>query len=109
MQPGDSVLVVGLGPTGLTQVQILNDMKAGNIIGSDIVKVRREMATRLGCHTVLDPHEQEIPAEVRKFNAQRIADMISARLNIPPEARPADHENFLELMVREFRSRAQYH
>jgi len=66
VQPGDSVLVVGLGPTGLTQVQILNDMKAGNIIGSDIVKVRREMATRLGCHTVLDPHEQEIPAEVRK-------------------------------------------
>lgn len=51
----------------------------------------------------------EIPQEVRKFNAQRIADMISARLKIPPEARPPDNENFLELMVREFRSRAQYH
>jgi hypothetical protein len=34
--------------------------------------------------------------------------MISARLNIPPEARPPDNENFLELMVREFRSRARY-
>ena len=50
----------------------------------------------------------EIPPEVRKFNAQRITDMISERLNIPPEARPPDNENFLELMVREFRSRAQY-
>src|SRR5689334_4244414 len=50
----------------------------------------------------------EIPPEVRRFNGQRIADMISARLNIPPESRPADNENFLELTVREFRSRAQY-
>ncbi len=50
----------------------------------------------------------EIPPEVRRFNGQRIAEMISARLNIPPEARPADNENFLELMVREFRTRAQY-
>jgi uncharacterized RDD family membrane protein YckC len=48
----------------------------------------------------------EIPPEVRRFNGQRIADMISARLNIPPESRPPDNENFLELMVREFRSRA---
>jgi uncharacterized RDD family membrane protein YckC len=50
----------------------------------------------------------EIPPEVRRFNGQRIADMISARLKIPPESRPADNENFLELTVREFRSRAQY-
>jgi hypothetical protein len=49
----------------------------------------------------------EIPPEVRKFNGQRIADMISARLSIPPESRPPDNENFLELMVREFRSRAR--
>jgi uncharacterized RDD family membrane protein YckC len=50
----------------------------------------------------------EIPPEVRRYNAQRITDMISTRLQIPPEARPPDNENFLELMVREFRNRAQY-
>jgi uncharacterized RDD family membrane protein YckC len=50
----------------------------------------------------------EIPWEVRQVNSKRIADMVSARLNIPVESRPADNENFLELMVREFRSRAQY-
>lgn len=50
----------------------------------------------------------EIPPEVRRFNAQRIAEIISARLKIPPEARLPDNETFLELMVREFRSRAQY-
>jgi hypothetical protein len=50
----------------------------------------------------------EIPPEVRRFNAQRITEMVSTRLKIPPEARPVDNENFLELMVREFRTRAQY-
>ena len=50
----------------------------------------------------------DIPPDVRQFNSQRIADMISARLKIPPESRPPDNENFLELMVKEFRSRAQY-
>ena len=50
----------------------------------------------------------DIPPEVRRVSGKRIADMVSARLNIPLESRPADNENFLELMVREFRSRAQY-
>lgn len=50
----------------------------------------------------------EIPPEVRRFNAQRITEMISTRLKIPPEARPPDDETFLELMIREFRSRARY-
>jgi uncharacterized RDD family membrane protein YckC len=50
----------------------------------------------------------DIPPEVRRLNGQRIADMISTRLNIPPESRPADNENFLEMVVREFRSRGQY-
>ena len=50
----------------------------------------------------------EIPWGVRQMNSKRIAEMVSTRLNIPPESRPADNENFLELMVREFRSRAQY-
>jgi uncharacterized RDD family membrane protein YckC len=50
----------------------------------------------------------DIPQDVRRMNGQRIAEMIGRRLNIPPESRPADHENFLELLVREYRSRAQY-
>ncbi len=50
----------------------------------------------------------ELPPEVRSLSGQRIADMISTRLNIPVESRPADNENFLELIIKEFRSRAQY-
>jgi len=50
----------------------------------------------------------DIPPEVRRLNGQRIADMISHRLGITAEARPPDNENFLEMIVREFRSRAKY-
>lgn len=50
----------------------------------------------------------DIPAEVRQQSAVRIANMISAKLGIDASARPADNENFLELVVREFRNRAQY-
>jgi uncharacterized RDD family membrane protein YckC len=50
----------------------------------------------------------DIPPEVRRVNAARIANMVATRLGIPPETRPEDNENFLELMVREFRNRATF-
>jgi len=50
----------------------------------------------------------DIPSEVRRQSAIRIADMICGKLGIDPLSRPADTENFLELIVREFRDRAQY-
>ncbi len=50
----------------------------------------------------------DIPPEVRQNSARQIANMITTKLGIPPDARPADNENFLELVVKEFRNRARY-
>jgi uncharacterized RDD family membrane protein YckC len=50
----------------------------------------------------------DIPAEIRQQSGQRIADMVSTRLGIPSDVRPVDNENFLELLVKEFRNRAAY-
>jgi uncharacterized RDD family membrane protein YckC len=50
----------------------------------------------------------DIPGDVRSQSGQRIAGMISTRLGIAPESRPADNEDFLELVVKEFRNRAKY-
>src|SRR5207249_5829283 len=36
LQENDNVLIVGLGPTGLTQIQILREWTSGKIIGTDI-------------------------------------------------------------------------
>ena len=50
----------------------------------------------------------DIPPEVRRQNGVRIAEMIGAKLGIDPAARPPDNENFLELVVREFRNSARF-
>jgi uncharacterized RDD family membrane protein YckC len=49
----------------------------------------------------------DIPPAIRQQNAQRIAEMVATRLDIPAESRPLDNENFLEILVREFRNRAR--
>ncbi len=66
VQPQESTLVVGLGPTGLTQVQLLRHMQAGMVVGSDILRARRDMARRMGAGLVLDPREQDVTSEVRR-------------------------------------------
>jgi uncharacterized RDD family membrane protein YckC len=71
--------------------------QAGRLGVSEVELIETFLARRL-----------DIPAEIRRQNATQIADMISLKLGIDPQARPADHENFLELVVREFRNRAQY-
>jgi uncharacterized RDD family membrane protein YckC len=45
---------------------------------------------------------------IRRESAERIAAMLSNRLAISADARPADTEAFLELIVTEFRNRAKY-
>lgn len=50
----------------------------------------------------------DIPPEVRKQSAVRIAEMIGGKLGIGTESRPPDNENFLELVVQEFRNHAQF-
>ena len=49
----------------------------------------------------------DIPPAIRQQNARRIVEMVATRLNIPAESRPLDNENFLEILVREFRNRAR--
>jgi len=50
----------------------------------------------------------EIPAQARQESGRRIAQMISARIGIPAESCPPDVENFLEIVLKEFRNRARY-
>ncbi len=62
---GDRVLVIGLGPTGLTQIQILKHMGARPVIGSDIVPCRIEMARKLGANVTFDSSSGNVAELVR--------------------------------------------
>ena len=56
IEPGSNVAVYGLGPVGLSAVQGARIMGAAQIIAVDPVKVRRDLALKLGATAALDPN-----------------------------------------------------
>ncbi|TMI54715.1 zinc-binding dehydrogenase [Candidatus Bathyarchaeota archaeon] len=64
---GDNVLVVGLGPAGLTQIQLLRKMGAEVIIGADILAHRREIAKKLGANETINSSSLSVPEHVTKL------------------------------------------
>ena len=65
----ENVLVVGLGPTGLTQVQLLRNKTTGQIIGTDIIEARLDTGAKLGANKTLNPQKENVPETVRKATA----------------------------------------
>jgi S-(hydroxymethyl)glutathione dehydrogenase/alcohol dehydrogenase len=56
--PGSTVAVVGCGPLGLSAVQGARIAGASTIIGIDPIRVRRELARKVGATHVLDPNAE---------------------------------------------------
>jgi L-iditol 2-dehydrogenase len=67
VQNADNILVVGLGPTGLTQIQILKHATVGKIIGSDIVEARLKLGRKLGADETVNALTEDVPTHVRKL------------------------------------------
>jgi L-iditol 2-dehydrogenase len=67
VKPEDNVLVVGLGPTGLTQIQLLRKMGLSVIIGADILSHRLAMARKLGASEAINSSSMNIPEHVTKL------------------------------------------
>jgi L-iditol 2-dehydrogenase len=59
IKSGNSVAVFGVGPVGLTHVQLLKLYGASPIFAIDVLESRRQMASRLGVDTTLDPAIQD--------------------------------------------------
>ena len=64
IKQGDNVLVVGLGPTGLTQIQLLRHATTGKIIASDIVEARLRLGKKLGADDTINALEQDVQAHI---------------------------------------------
>ena len=58
-QPGDRVLMLGLGPIGLLYLKLLRVSGAGLAVGADLSAYRREVALREGADRVFDPRAPE--------------------------------------------------
>ena len=88
VRQGDSVLVVGLGPTGLTQIQLLRKMGASTIIGVDLLPHRLEMAHRLGASETIDSSSKDIPEHVTKLTRVGV-DLAIVSTGNPKAIKPA--------------------
>lgn len=62
--PDENILVVGLGPTGLTHVQLLRRWTQGKIVGTDIIDSRLKMGESLGADSTLNALRPNIPDTV---------------------------------------------
>jgi len=72
--PGNSVVVFGVGPVGLTHVQLLNLFGAAPIFAVDIIKRRRELALKVGARAAFDPTTDEVPNAISLLTEGRGAD-----------------------------------
>ncbi|RJP20833.1 MAG: alcohol dehydrogenase [Candidatus Abyssobacteria bacterium SURF_5] len=75
LQPGQSVLVVGSGMTGLLHINLARACGAGRVIATDVQPYRLDAARRFGADAALDSHEN-VPARVRELNGGRGADVV---------------------------------
>jgi L-iditol 2-dehydrogenase len=75
LQPGQTVLVLGSGISGLLHIALGRALGAGRIVATDINEYRLRAAQRLGADVVIHAQE-DVPARLRQVNAGRLADLV---------------------------------
>jgi len=75
MKPGQTVLVIGSGISGLLQIKLAKAWNAGRILATDIEEYRLEAARRFGADAVIHAKDN-VPEQVKKHNDGRLADLV---------------------------------
>jgi len=73
--PGQSVLIIGSGISGLLHVQLAKALGAGRIVAVDINDYRLEAAKKFGADAVINADEFS-PDRMREVNAGWLADLV---------------------------------
>jgi len=75
IQPGQTVLVIGSGISGLLHLELARALGAGRLIATDVAEYRLEAARRFGAEAVIHAKE-DVSAGVREVNNGRLADRV---------------------------------
>jgi L-iditol 2-dehydrogenase len=75
LQPGQSVLILGSGISGLLHLLLARTLGAGRIIATDISDYRMNMARQMGADGVVHAKE-DIQYHLRQINDGRLADLV---------------------------------
>ena len=81
-QPGDVVAILGQGPIGLMFTMLVRRTGAV-IVATDTMERRRELASRFGADTVLDPRTGDLESAARALTAGRGADCVIVAASAP--------------------------
>jgi len=76
IQPGDTVAIIGAGPSGIIHAMLSRSFGASQIIVSDLVKYRLEAARRFGADLTVDPRSESLVEKVREVTDGIGADMV---------------------------------
>lgn len=74
-QPGQTILVIGSGVSGLLHIQLARALGAGRIFAVDITEYRMKMARQCGADLAVHAKE-DVPAYLRDNNNGRLADLV---------------------------------
>lgn len=75
LQPGDTVVIVGVGPMGLLNLQLVLLLGAGQAIALDLVDERLGVARKLGAELSLNPEREDPLEAVQQLTEGRGADV----------------------------------
>jgi L-iditol 2-dehydrogenase len=75
LQPGQTVLILGSGISGLLHVALARASAAGRIVATDVNEYRLNAALRFGADEAIHAKE-DVPARLRQLNEGRLADLV---------------------------------
>ena len=75
LRPGQTVVVLGAGISGVLHIALARALGAGRIIATDISEFRLNLARRFGADAVFDAKD-DVPKRVREANGGRPADLV---------------------------------
>jgi len=82
-KPGDSVLVLGSGLSGLLNIQLVKALGAGRIVATDIHKYRLQAALDAGADMSLNAMDGDVVAQVIEANEGRGYDQVIVCTAVP--------------------------
>ena len=88
LKPGQSVLVIGSGMSGLLHVNLARGLGAGKIIATDINEYRLKAALKFGADAVINARE-DVPKRVKELNEGRFADIVIVCTGVMPAVNQA--------------------
>ncbi|MBE3136663.1 MAG: alcohol dehydrogenase catalytic domain-containing protein [Thermoplasmata archaeon] len=88
MKPGQTVLVIGSGISGLLQIKLAKAWKAGKILATDVEEYRLNAAKKFGADAVIHAKD-ELPEQVKKRNDGKLADLVILCTGAPSAVKQA--------------------